>query len=104
MPDQPDAWALVLAWLYQNYQTLYCMGLSATMAFLRVIYTGGSTRRSLLEGGICALLTTAILPLLEYFTLPSSLATPAAVFIGFMGVEKIRAYAERYADRKVPPV
>ncbi|MBJ2243006.1 phage holin family protein [Pseudomonas sp. MF6772] len=50
MPDKPDTWLIVLAWLSQHSPTLYAAGLSALMAGIRIIYGGGNRGRRSLEG------------------------------------------------------
>ena len=44
MPDKPDTWVIVLAWLSQHSPTIYAASLSFVMAALRIVY-GGGTRR-----------------------------------------------------------
>ncbi|MNJ77440.1 Phage holin family (Lysis protein S) [compost metagenome] len=54
----------------------------------------------LLEGGLCGMVTLALVPLLEWFGLPQSMATFAGGMVGFMGVEKLRDYSDRFISRK----
>ncbi|AJO79389.1 phage holin, lambda family [Pseudomonas sp. MRSN 12121] len=102
MPDKPDTWLLVLAWLSQHAPTIYAGALSFVVGALRIIYGGGTRRQALLEACLCTLITIGLIPLLEYFGLPQSFATPAGVFIGFLGVKKIAELADRFADFKLP--
>lgn len=102
MPDKPDTWLIVLAWLSQHSPTLYAAGLSALMAGIRIIYGGGTRRQALLEAAICTLITIGLIPVLEYFGLPQNLATAAGVFIGFLGVKKLADFADRVAEFKFP--
>ncbi|MCF6763824.1 phage holin, lambda family [Pseudomonas fragi] len=102
MPDKPDTWVIALAWLSQHSPTIYAATLSFVMAALRIIYGGGTRRQAMLEATICMLLTTSLIAVLEYFGLPSSLATPAGIWIGFLGVKKIAGLADRFADFKLP--
>ena len=102
MPDKPDTWVIALAWLSQHSPTIYAATLSFVMAALRIIYGGGTRRQAMLEATICMLLTTSLIAVLEYFGLPSSLATPAGIWIGFLGVKKIAELADRFADFKLP--
>ncbi|NWA25497.1 phage holin, lambda family [Pseudomonas gingeri] len=99
MPDKPDTWILVFAWLSQHAPTIYAGALSFVVGVLRIIYGGGSTRQALLEASLCTLITLGLIPLLEYFGLPQNLATAAGVFVGFLGVKKIAAIADRVAER-----
>ena len=102
MPDKPDTWVIALAWLSQHSPTIYAATLSFVMAALRIIYGGGTRRQAMLEATICMLLTTSLIAVLEYFGLPSTLATPAGIWIGFLGVKKIADLADRFADFKLP--
>lgn len=102
MPDKPDTWVLVLAWLSQHSPTIYAATLSFVMAALRIVYGGGTRRQALLEATICMLLTTSLIAVLEYFGLPAALATPAGIWIGFLGVKKIADLADRFADLRLP--
>ena len=102
MPDKPDTWVIALAWLSQHSPTIYAALASAAMAVARIIYGGGTRRQAMLEATICTLLTISLIAVLEYFGLPSSLATPAGIWIGFLGVKKIAEMADRFADFKLP--
>ncbi|HHX0995468.1 TPA: phage holin, lambda family [Pseudomonas aeruginosa] len=102
MPDKPETWALVLAWLSQHAPVLYATGLSFVMAAIRIIYGGGTRRQAILEGAICGCLTVTLISGLEFFGLPQSLSTFVGGWVGFLGVEKIRALADRYANFKLP--
>ena len=102
MPDKPDTWVIALAWLSQHSPTISAAALSFLMAALRIIYGGGTRRQAMLEATICMLLTTSLIAVLEYFGLPSGLATPAGIWIGFLGVKKIAELADRFADFKLP--
>lgn len=53
MPDKPDTWAAVLAWLSQHAPIIYASLLSWAMAMARIIYGGGTRRQALLEGALC---------------------------------------------------
>ncbi len=45
MPDKPDTWLIVMAWLSQHAPMFYAAALSCWIAFLRVIYGGGGGDR-----------------------------------------------------------
>jgi lambda family phage holin len=102
MPDKPETWAMVLAWLSQHAPVLYATGLSFLMAAVRIIYGGGTQRQALLEGALCGGLTLTLISGLEFFGLPQSLSTFVGGWVGFLGVEKVRALADRYANFKIP--
>ncbi|MEE1920326.1 phage holin family protein [Pseudomonas asiatica] len=42
-----------------------------------------------------------MLPVLEYFALPSNLSVFAGCLVGFIGVEKLREYSDRFMSKKV---
>ncbi|WP_429397285.1 phage holin family protein [Pseudomonas laurylsulfatiphila] len=83
MPDRPETWLIVLAWLSQQSPTLYAAGLSALMAGTRII-------------------TIGLIPVLKYFGLPQNLATAAGVFIGFLEVKKLADIADPIAEIRFP--
>ncbi len=66
MPDKPETWALVLAWLSQHAPVLYATGLSFVMAAIRIIYGGGTRRQAILEGAICGCLTVTLISGLSF--------------------------------------
>lgn len=102
MPDKPDTWAIVLAWLSQHSPILYAAGLSCAMAVLRITYGGGNRRQMLVEGAIFGGLTLTMISGLEFFGLPQSMATFVGGWVGFLGVEKVRVIADRITDFKLP--
>lgn len=102
MPDKPDTWAWLLAWLSQHAPLLYAASLSCAMAVLRITYGGGTRRQMLVEGAICGGLTLTIISGLEFFGLPQSMSTFVGGWIGFLGVEKVRDIADRVTDFKLP--
>ncbi|WP_324710420.1 phage holin, lambda family [Pseudomonas citronellolis] len=100
MKEDPSFWAALLAWLSLHQPQIYA-GLTAGLtALVRVIYGGGGRRQMMLEGALCGLIAVSLVPVLEYLRLPSNLATFAGCMVGFMGVEKIRDYADRWLGRK----
>ncbi|MBG6289515.1 phage holin, lambda family [Pseudomonas nitroreducens] len=101
MDQDPSLWAAVCAWAAMHAAQLYAFGLSVAIAVVRVIYGKGGWRQMLLEGALCGLATLTLVPLLAYFGLPESMATFAGGAVGFMGVEKLREYADRIIGRKV---
>ncbi|TDR46264.1 lambda family phage holin [Pseudomonas brenneri] len=101
MPEKnPDIWAAALAWLAAHQPQIYAGGTAAAVALCRVIYGGGGKRKMILEGILCGLIGTSLVPLLEYFALPTNLATFAGCMVGFIGVEKLRDYSDRFMSRK----
>ena len=102
MPDKdPSLWLSLLAWVGSVAPQFYAPALSVAIAVLRVIYGGGGRKQMVLEGLLCGLATLSIVPLLEWLGLPSNMATFAAGMVGFVGVEKLREYADRLIGRKI---
>ncbi|NBF11879.1 phage holin, lambda family [Pseudomonas sp. Fl4BN1] len=92
---------LPFLWPSKAFQPqIYAGGMAAIVAVFRVIYGGGSRRKMVLEAVICGLIGSSLIPLLEYFTLPADLATFAGCMVGFVGVEKLRDYSDRFMSRK----
>lgn len=54
MPDRPDTWARLAAWLEQNWPAIYSGLLAVVIASLRVIYGGGTVRRMVIEAPFAA--------------------------------------------------
>lgn len=54
-----------------------------------------------IEGAMCGLAALAMVPVLEYLGLPSNLAVFIGACAGFIGVEKLREYADRILSKKV---
>ena len=101
MPEKdPNLWASALAWLNAIAPSLYAFGLSVTVAVLRVVYGGGTSRQMILEGALCGLATLTLVPLIEYFGLPQSMATFIGGACGFIGTEKLRDLAVRWGEKK----
>lgn len=101
MPEKsPEVWAAVLAWLHAIAPSLYAFCLSVTIAVLRVVYGGGTKRQMVLEGALCGFATLTLVPLLEYFGLPQSMATFVGGSVGFLGTEKLRDLAVRFGEKK----
>lgn len=100
MPDRPETWTAALAWLQTIAPSLYAFGLSVTVAVLRVVYGGGTSRQMILEGALCGLATLTLVPLIEYFGLPQSMATFIGGCCGFIGTEKLRDLAIRWGEKK----
>jgi lambda family phage holin len=102
MPEKdPTLWVSLFAWLGTIAAALYAPGLSVAIAVLRVVYGNGGRRQMLIEGSLCGLCTLSLVPLLEWLGLPSSMATFAGGAVGFLGVDKLRMYADRFLEMKV---
>lgn len=102
MPEKsPDLWAAVIAWLSDHEYQLYAAGMGAAMGVLGVMYRGGGRRQRLLEGLICGLIGAALVPLMQWMDMPPSMAGFGACWVGFIGVEQMRAWAIRLGERRV---
>lgn len=104
MDHDPSLWAAFVAWVASHHPQLYAFGLSVAIAVVRVIYGNGGWRQMALEGALCGLATLTLVPLLAYFGLPDSMATFVGGAVGFMGVEKLREYADRIIGKKIDKV
>jgi lambda family phage holin len=102
MPEKPDTWSALLAWVNQHSHVLYAAALSGAVGALRIIYGGGARRQVVLEACLCALITAGAFPLLEYFDLPQNMAAALGAFVGALGMKKIATLADRFADLKLP--
>jgi lambda family phage holin len=102
MPERtPELLAAFMIWLSTVIHHLYAPALSVAIAVFRVVYGGGSRRQMFLEGVLCGLATLGIKPLLIWAGLPSDMAVFAGAMFGFVGVEKLRDWAEIVGDRRV---
>lgn len=104
MDHDLNLWAAFIAWVAAHHPQLYAFGLSVLIAVVRVTHGRGGRRQRVMEGALCGLATLTLVPLLAYFGLPDSMATFAGGAVGFMGVEKLRDYADRLIGRKVEQV
>ena len=104
MDHDPSLSAAFVAWVASHHPQLYAFGLSVAIAVVRVIYGNGGWRQMALEGALCGLATLTLVPLLAYFGLPDSMATFVGGAVGFMGVEKLREYADRIIGKKIDKV
>lgn len=100
MEKDPNTWAALLAWLSAHQPAIAAGVFAGVMALCRVVYGGGGIRKAVLEGAICGLIGMSLIPLLEYFSLSSGLANFAGCMVGFIGVDKLRDYADRFLGRK----
>lgn len=100
MPDRPETWAWLAAWLEQNWPTFYAGLLALVIAALRVIYGGGTVRRMLIEAPLCGALALAVSHGLSLLGIPASTAPFFGGVIGLLGVEGTRAAAKKFFTRK----
>ena len=101
MPDRPETWAWLFAWLEHNWPAIYSGFLAFFIAALRIIYGGGNLRRVALEAPLCGFLAMATSHGIELLGIPASTAPFFGGAIGLLGVEGTRAAAKRFFERKV---
>lgn len=100
MPDRPETWAWLAAWLEHNWPGLYAGFLAVVIAALRVIYGGGSLRRVAVEAPLCGALALSVSHGLSLIGIPLSAAPFFGGVIGLLGVEVTRAAAKKFFVRK----
>ena len=100
MPDRPETWAWLMAWLENNWPALYAGLLATLIAGLRVMYSGGNLRRVMLEAPLCGLLALAASHGLALLGIPVSTGPFFGGIIGLLGVEWTRAQARKVLNRK----
>ena len=100
MPDRPDTWAWLAAWLEQHWPSFYAAILALVIAALRIIYGGGTLRRMAVEAPLCGSLALAASHGLALLGIPTSTAPFFGGVIGLLGVEGTRAAARKFFNRK----
>lgn len=100
MPDRPETWAWLSAWLQENFPVLYAAMLAAAIAAARLLHGGSTWRRIGLEALICGLITLAASHGLALFGIPVSAAPLFGGAIGLIGAEGIREGLKRFYNRK----
>lgn len=74
--------------------------LAFVTAFMRATYRGRRWKARLLEGTLLALATIGAAPVLKYMGLPPDLAIAFAVGSGYIGVDTLSEWINRWGDRK----
>jgi lambda family phage holin len=100
MPERPDTWAWLAAWLEHHWPSFYAGLLALVIAALRVIYGGGTVRRMLIEAPLCGALAVTVSHGLSLLGIPVSTAPFFGGVIGLLGVEGTRAMAKKFFTRK----
>ena len=100
MPDHPENWALLLAWLERHHPLIYAALLACVIPLARFIYTGGSLRRAMGESLLCGLITLAITNGLAMFGIPEQYAPFFGGMVGLLGADFVRAHLKRIIIRK----
>jgi len=82
----------------------YAPALAFAIAVIRGFVAGGRPMRTFLEGVMIGLITLALVPLLQYFDLPSDLSVFLGSMLAFMGVEWVRARIDAVARRYIDSI
>lgn len=101
MPQKdPGTIAWLLAWADAHWPTLYGFSLSLVISWLRVTYAGGGARQRLLESLLCGAISLSVMSGMDMLGIPATASGFVGGSIGFLGVEKIRAFAGRMLERR----
>lgn len=100
MPDRPETWAFLLAWLEANFPSLYAGLLAFVIAGWRVIYGGGKFRQLLLEAPLCGFLGVGVYHGPALVGAPPQAGVFLSCMVGLFGVEASRAAAARVLRKK----
>ena len=102
MPTKdPNLLAFLLDWIAVHQPAIYGFLLSLVTAYLRVMCDGGSRRQRILESMMCGAISLSIMSAIEWFGVPSSASGFVGGMVGFLGVERVRQFAERLIGKKV---
>ncbi|ENQ6469250.1 phage holin, lambda family [Klebsiella quasipneumoniae] len=99
MNNDPHSWPDIIELLHGWWRGDTPLGavlFSVIMAGLRIAYGGGGWKKMLLEGLLCGALTLTFASGLEYFDFPKTLSITIGGWVGFVGVDAIRAFAMKY--------
>ncbi|MNK75247.1 Phage holin family (Lysis protein S) [compost metagenome] len=106
-PDKdPTFWAEAAGWARDMLPTFYAAGLSFGIATLRIVYEDGraGTKRPkkqiVIEALLCGGLTVAAVSLMELVGVPVTAAAGVGGMLGFLGVDRVRALAVRFLEKK----
>lgn len=100
MPDRPETWAFLLAWMEQNFPAAYAGLLALLIAAWRIIYSGGRLRQLLMEAPLCGLLGVGASYGPPLFGAPAEAGVFLGSMIGLFGVEASRAAAQKFLKRR----
>ncbi|WP_437438191.1 phage holin, lambda family [Azotobacter beijerinckii] len=101
MPDKPETWAWLAAWLEHNWPALYAGVLAFVIAAFRIAYTGGRRRQLLLEAPLCGFIGLGVSYSTELLGVSPSVGAFFGAMVGLIGVETVRALASRLLQQKV---
>ncbi|WP_349616274.1 phage holin, lambda family [Azotobacter salinestris] len=100
MPDKPETWAWLAAWVQSNWPGIYAGGLAFVIAAFRIAYTGGRLRQLLLEAPLCGFIGLGVSYSTELLGVSPGVAPFFGSMVGLIGVETVRAAARRLLEKK----
>nr|WP_312147688.1 MULTISPECIES: phage holin, lambda family [Stutzerimonas stutzeri subgroup] len=100
MPDRPETYAWLAAWLEANFPAVYAGALALLIAAWRIIYSGGKLRQLLLEAPLCGLLGIGVSYGPALIGAPQEAGVFLACMVGLFGVEASRAAAAKVITKK----
>jgi lambda family phage holin len=101
MPDKPETWAWLAAWLEHQWPALYASALAFWIAALRIVYSGGKLRRVAMEAPLCGVVVLAVSNGLQLLGIPMDTAPFWGGVIALLGIESTRAAARQFFKRQV---
>ena len=100
----------VIEWLRHSLPTLIAASFSVFIALLRIAYedlkTGKTTRtrQKVIEALLCGGITVAVVSGASMLHLPAEASSFVAGCVGFLGVDKVREFAEKWIGKRVQPL
>lgn len=104
MPEKnSEVWLIMLAWCQQHFNTIYTFLLSVMIAIFRICYIGKekNKRRVVCESVLIGLIAISSNSVFTYFNMPEDLSVGLGAVLATFGMDKVRAIAFRYVDKKV---
>ncbi|MET1080317.1 MAG: phage holin, lambda family [Pseudomonas sp.] len=101
MPDKPETWAWLSAWLQLNLPALYAGGLAFVISMWRIIYTGGKFRQIVMESPLCGFVGVGVTYGAEFVGASTGVGAFFGSVVGLLGIETMRAVAHRALEKKV---
>lgn len=96
MPTKdPTLWALIVAWMVDNWPAVYGALLALIIAFLRITYHGGRGQQRLIESLLCGFITLAVATGVRLLGIPDDATPFIGGVVGLLGVDTLRSTAER---------
>lgn len=105
--DEKELGSKLFQWVATNAQFITAGAMAASISFARIAYeyTSGARKRSwgasVAESVLCGLFALGLVAGMELVGLPQSAATFVGAMVGFIGVDKLKAWLEAWGDKKV---